>query len=230
MNSWRLKLLYDGECPICRREMEWLKRRDRVGNLATENIAALGFDPAKYELTWEEVTRVIHGVNRILLTGDLNEPSMEDVLHELSATVAEPGPLTADVYKAAHHGSQHFLLDFLKVLSPNAAVISSGDAKNDEYGHPRAVLMGTITRYSKHPRPAVFCTELAACYSKLSREERQEFRAGTKELYARALKGIVHLRSDGEHLCLATVHGRKPPSGDQLAQTTWKWDVWPSVE
>jgi hypothetical protein len=46
MPGWRFKLLYDGECPFCRGEVEWLKRRDRAGGLATEDIAALGFDPA----------------------------------------------------------------------------------------------------------------------------------------------------------------------------------------
>ena len=62
MATWQFKLLYDGECPFCRREVEWLKRRDRAGNLATEDIAALGFDPASYGLTRDEVTRVLHGV------------------------------------------------------------------------------------------------------------------------------------------------------------------------
>jgi predicted DCC family thiol-disulfide oxidoreductase YuxK len=62
MPSWQFKLLYDGECPFCRREVDWLKRRDRKGHLATEDIAALGFDPAKYGLSREEVTRVLHGL------------------------------------------------------------------------------------------------------------------------------------------------------------------------
>jgi predicted DCC family thiol-disulfide oxidoreductase YuxK len=64
MSSWRFKLLYDGECPFCRREVEWLKRRDRAGRLATEDISALGFDPSKYGLTRDEVARVLHGVKR----------------------------------------------------------------------------------------------------------------------------------------------------------------------
>lgn len=173
------------------------------------------------------VLRVVHGKNRVLLTGDLNEESMDDLLNVLSATAEDPKQLASDVYKAAHHGSQHFSLEFLKVAAANVAVISSGDAKYDIHGHPRAVLMGTITRYSKHSSPGVFCTELAACYRKLSLLEMRKFRKGTgkKQLYERALKGIVHLRSDGRKLCLATVHGRKPP-GSMFSQTTWKWDVW----
>jgi predicted DCC family thiol-disulfide oxidoreductase YuxK len=62
MPAWRFKLLYDGECPFCRREVEWLRRRDRAGRLAMEDISALGFDPATYGLSREEVVRVLHGV------------------------------------------------------------------------------------------------------------------------------------------------------------------------
>ena len=62
MATWQFKLFYDGECPFCRREVKWLTRRDRAGNLATEDIAALGFDPALYGLTRDDVARVLHGV------------------------------------------------------------------------------------------------------------------------------------------------------------------------
>jgi predicted DCC family thiol-disulfide oxidoreductase YuxK len=60
--DWRLKLLYDGACPFCRREVEWLKRHDREGKLAMEDIAAPGFDPAQYGLTQQEVMGVLHGI------------------------------------------------------------------------------------------------------------------------------------------------------------------------
>jgi predicted DCC family thiol-disulfide oxidoreductase YuxK len=62
MSRPRFKLLYDGDCPICRREAEWLARRDRNDRLALENIAALGFDPGRYGLSWEEVTGSVHGI------------------------------------------------------------------------------------------------------------------------------------------------------------------------
>ncbi len=62
MSDWQVKLLYDGECPFCRREVEWLKRRDRHGRLALEDIAAIGFDPARYGLTRQEVAGVLHGI------------------------------------------------------------------------------------------------------------------------------------------------------------------------
>ncbi|MHC4398906.1 MAG: DCC1-like thiol-disulfide oxidoreductase family protein [Planctomycetota bacterium] len=49
----RFRMFYDSECPICRREAAWLKRRDRFGSLELEDIAALGFDPGRYGLTRE---------------------------------------------------------------------------------------------------------------------------------------------------------------------------------
>ena len=62
MNNWRFKLLYDGDCPLCRREARFLQRRNRKGWLAFEDIAAPGFDPAAYATTHEELMGVIHGV------------------------------------------------------------------------------------------------------------------------------------------------------------------------
>ncbi|MBN2431898.1 MAG: MBL fold metallo-hydrolase, partial [Acidobacteria bacterium] len=169
------------------------------------------------------VLKLTHGQNRILLTGDLNEKSMDDLLELYDE---RSGALSADVYKAAHHGSQHFSVPFLKAMAPDAAVVSSGDKAYDRHGHPRAVLMGTLTRYAKHPRPGVFCTELAQCYRKLSDTELRAFNQGTRILYEKAIQGIVHLRSDGAQLYLGTVHGRPTPE-DASRNINWKWDIWP---
>lgn len=62
MNTWRFKLLYDGECPFCRREVQWLQRRDRQGRLTFEDITSPGFDPARYHTTRQALLGVIHGV------------------------------------------------------------------------------------------------------------------------------------------------------------------------
>ncbi|RJO72613.1 MAG: MBL fold metallo-hydrolase [Myxococcales bacterium] len=164
------------------------------------------------------VLRVVHGRNRILLTGDLNAASMGDLV------AICPGGVEAEVYKAAHHGSQDFTADFVRAVKANAAVISSGDDKNDQHGHPRAVLLGSITRHSRCEKPAVFCTELAACFQKLSAKERKSFQSN--QLYERTIRGVVHLRSDRERLYLGTVHGIRE-AADPLANVNWKWDVWP---
>ena len=62
MNDWRFKLLYDGGCPFCQREVSWLQRRNRRGYLAFEDISAPEFDPSRYGVTQEELMVVIHGV------------------------------------------------------------------------------------------------------------------------------------------------------------------------
>jgi hypothetical protein len=176
------------------------------------------------------VLRVSYGTKNILLTGDLNEFAMDELRQKYpSPGPGAPSPLRADVYKAAHHGSQHFSVTFLEAVSPDAGVISSGDDKDDEYGHPRAVLLGTITHSSKCARPAVFCTELAACFSKLPRAGQEKFEKYKGQLYERSIRGVVLLRSDGERLMLGTVHGRKAPD-DPLAGVVWKWDIWPDVK
>ncbi|HEV2692829.1 MAG TPA: DUF393 domain-containing protein [Verrucomicrobiae bacterium] len=59
---WEFKLLYDGQCPMCRREVAWLKSRNREGKLAFEDISMPGFEPSRYGLTHEQVMQVMHGV------------------------------------------------------------------------------------------------------------------------------------------------------------------------
>ena len=61
-NGWEFKLLYDGDCPLCQREAQFLQRRNRLGRLAFEDIAAPDFDPSVYRKTREELMGVIHGV------------------------------------------------------------------------------------------------------------------------------------------------------------------------
>jgi predicted DCC family thiol-disulfide oxidoreductase YuxK len=62
MAMWRVKLLYDGACPFCRREVAWLKRRDRYGTLATEDISDPAFDAARYGITRHEAMGALHAV------------------------------------------------------------------------------------------------------------------------------------------------------------------------
>jgi predicted DCC family thiol-disulfide oxidoreductase YuxK len=62
MAQWKLKLLYDGQCPFCRREVDWLKRRNRRLLLTFEDIADPQFDPAKYGLSRSQVNKELHGL------------------------------------------------------------------------------------------------------------------------------------------------------------------------
>jgi len=60
--TWTFKLLYDGACPLCLREVRFLQRRNAAGRLAFEDIAAPGFDAAAYGCTQTELMGVMHGV------------------------------------------------------------------------------------------------------------------------------------------------------------------------
>ncbi|QNN22577.1 DUF393 domain-containing protein [Planctomycetales bacterium ZRK34] len=60
--TWQIKLLYDGQCPLCSREIAMLRRRDREGRIAFEDITGDGFDPGRYGLTQSEVEGFMHGV------------------------------------------------------------------------------------------------------------------------------------------------------------------------
>lgn len=60
--DWQIKVLYDGDCPLCLREIRFLRARDRAGRIAFEDIAAPDFDPARYGLDRRAVMARIHGV------------------------------------------------------------------------------------------------------------------------------------------------------------------------
>jgi predicted DCC family thiol-disulfide oxidoreductase YuxK len=63
MAAWRIKVLIDGACPLCRREAAFWRKLDRGrGRIATEDVSASDFDPAQYGLTREQVMEQIHGI------------------------------------------------------------------------------------------------------------------------------------------------------------------------
>lgn len=74
-----------------------------------------------------------HGENHFLFTGDAEEESEQAML--------ESGiDLSADVFKAAHHGSSTANTEeFLEAVSPTYAVISCGE--DNSYGHPHREVM-----------------------------------------------------------------------------------------
>ncbi|HHP7244249.1 MAG TPA: thiol-disulfide oxidoreductase DCC family protein [Elainellaceae cyanobacterium] len=62
--SWEIKLLYDGECPLCLREVEFLKRRDAgQGRIAFVDISDENYDPEQHEgIDFESAMGQIHAV------------------------------------------------------------------------------------------------------------------------------------------------------------------------
>ncbi|MBI2263522.1 MBL fold metallo-hydrolase [Candidatus Berkelbacteria bacterium] len=75
------------------------------------------------------VIKLVYSQFSTLLTGDIEEPIEAEMVKEISPE------LKAQVLKVPHHGSNNgLLLEFLKVVNPEVAMISAG--RNNSYGHP----------------------------------------------------------------------------------------------
>jgi predicted DCC family thiol-disulfide oxidoreductase YuxK len=57
-----LTLYFDSACPLCRREMNRLRRWDRAGRLAFVDMSAPGFDPAPLGVTLAALNAELHGL------------------------------------------------------------------------------------------------------------------------------------------------------------------------
>jgi predicted DCC family thiol-disulfide oxidoreductase YuxK len=64
MPSWEIKLLYDGQCPLCMREVNFLKKRDGGrGLVAFVDIATDDYDAEAHGgITFEAAMGRIHGI------------------------------------------------------------------------------------------------------------------------------------------------------------------------
>ncbi|QDV17370.1 hypothetical protein Pan153_20180 [Gimesia panareensis] len=56
-----IEAFYDGECPLCNREVNLLKRLDRRHKIHFTDIAASEFDPAVYGKTQDEFMQEMQG-------------------------------------------------------------------------------------------------------------------------------------------------------------------------
>jgi len=69
------------------------------------------------------------GENKILLTGDIEEEALNEILSD------NPGLLDVDIIKVAHHGSAASISqEWLDATTPEIAFITCG--KDNDYGHP----------------------------------------------------------------------------------------------
>lgn len=60
-SSMMVEVFYDGDCPLCLREIRMLKWFDRRRRIQFTDIAAPGFQPAAYGLTMQEFMDEIQG-------------------------------------------------------------------------------------------------------------------------------------------------------------------------
>ena len=57
----RFEVFFDGDCPLCRREIDWLKKKNKQNKVLFTDIAAPDFEAAKYGKTWDELMAEMHG-------------------------------------------------------------------------------------------------------------------------------------------------------------------------
>ncbi len=128
------------------------------------------------------VLKLSYNGKTVLLAGDTNQASQSRLLKYHNA---DPALFKSDVFKCAHHGASDYCEQFLRLVSPQVTVISSGD--NESFSHPRADVLGAAGKFGSGNWPLVFSTELARSY------------APDKQIRF----GMVHVRTDGTQLVAA---------------------------
>lgn len=163
------------------------------------------------------VLRMTYGNVRFLFGADLNDES-EQLL--LGRARADGLTLAAEVLKVPHHGSADFSADMLDAVRAVVSVVSSGDESGaKEYIHPRAGLVGALGRYSRGTveRPLIYVTEMVAFFRRHGLVSMHKYSArrtlsgkpfDVRNAYEKTTFGIVHVRTDGERVLVATHSGR----------------------
>lgn len=59
--NYDVEVFYDGDCPLCLREINMLKRFDKRERIRFTDIASEAFDPASVGKTMDELMAEIHG-------------------------------------------------------------------------------------------------------------------------------------------------------------------------
>lgn len=150
--------------------------------------------------------KITYGNVRFMLTGDLNQESMEILRKKVPAR-----DLESEIIKAPHHGSADFDLKALKAMAPVVSLISSGDeSSRKEHIHPRATLVGALGQVARGDTSLVFCTELAAFFELrgLSKALEGKKEGETYFGFERTNFGIIQIRTDGERVLVFTHSGK----------------------
>jgi len=58
--KYEITLFFDGDCPLCSREVRYLERKDSRGVIRFVDISTPDFDPAIYSKTKSDFMRAIH--------------------------------------------------------------------------------------------------------------------------------------------------------------------------
>lgn len=60
-NAWDIEVFYDGKCPLCTREIKFLKQRDKQKRIRFTDIEAADFSAERYGKTKAQFLETIHG-------------------------------------------------------------------------------------------------------------------------------------------------------------------------
>ena len=59
----KLTFLYDGGCPLCKRETDFLKRRDKFGNIKFVDINSDDYNPTNHQnISYKKAMSNLHGI------------------------------------------------------------------------------------------------------------------------------------------------------------------------
>ena len=173
------------------------------------NSAYPWFGSASYAVNGNSVVMRLDYQNvRVMLPGDINERAARHLM-------AQPGfNLEADahVFKAPHHGSNHYDRAFLEAVHPQISVASSGESP--DHGHPRANFLGTIGKASRSNEPLLFSTQLVAQFAVDADAEAPDadddvdptdpaMLGQARRRFKKRLNGIINVRTDGNTLYCA---------------------------
>ena len=61
VDAWQVEVFFDGDCPLCRKEIAMLRRLDRRDRIRFTDIAASDFSAAALGTTHEALMAEIHG-------------------------------------------------------------------------------------------------------------------------------------------------------------------------
>ena len=60
-SAFEIEVFFDGECPLCTREINMLRRKDRRQRIRFTDIASPAFEAATVEVPWATLMDRIHG-------------------------------------------------------------------------------------------------------------------------------------------------------------------------
>jgi competence protein ComEC len=138
------------------------------------------------------VIRIDYGASSLLITGDLEEAAIHDLVSKYNGTSL----LDADVYVVGHHGSKNGTTqELLNRITPEIALIGSGDTTRKLaftawfYGHPNKGILDMLQESVTLTRPAI------KVKAGLSKKKFVDYTI-TKAIYATGWDGTVDLEAD----------------------------------